>query len=640
MGGVPVALDDKQSHALGLNEPICRRDFLNAALLASGGALLSSMTPAQLLAQQQQTWGGYTGEGDYRNANGNTREVMQAAHSIRDGAFDRVPADVIDTGELFDCVVVGGGISGLAAALYFHDQVPRPDRKCLVLENHPIFGGEAKRNEFVVNGQTLIGPQGSNQWFPPIAGSMVAQFYERIGFDWNAFQYQTWGAADPEIPLSKTSYEFLFQMPPTFGFYFGGKFGSKPGVWLKDIWTKKLEGTPIPRSERVDLLRWKNPSSHQQRSKYPGDEISRRLDAMSVEDYMIQDLGISRENIRKYSLALGHIEAWGLGPDALSAYAGYQYLPNAGHGLKDLHAWPGGNAGVARQIVKTLIPDAIEGTDTMAAIERGKVNFASLDRKDNPVSIRLGATVARVEHDTDPARSNFVNIIYSLGGKTYRVRALSAIMAGGCWITPHIVRDLPATHREAFSQFNRSACLVANVAVRNWRFLYNLGISGGRWFDGLGLWTEVRKMALFASDQKTIGPDSPTVLTLYVPLFYPGLPTKEQGTKGRIELMSTSFVDYERQIREQFTEMFGPSGFDARRDIAGIVLNRWGHAFVNPQPGFFFGKDGKPAPRDVLRNAPFGRIAFANTDLSGVMDHPNAVMEGHRAAYQVLGVVS
>lgn len=279
-----MAIDQKRSRTLGLHQPICRRDFLNAALLASGGALLTSLTPAQLLAQQQQTWGGYTGEGDYRNANGNTLEVMQMAHSIRDGAFDRVPADVINTGEIFDCVVVGGGISGLAAALYFHDQAPRPGRKCLVLENHPIFGGEGRRNEFVVNGQTLIGPQGSNQWMPPVAGSMIAQFYERIGFDWHAFNYQTWAAADPEIPLGKTSYQFLFQMPPTFGFYFGSKFGTKPGVWLKDIWTRKLEGTPIPASERLDLLKWKNQPPHQQRFENQGDEIARRLDAMRCNE--------------------------------------------------------------------------------------------------------------------------------------------------------------------------------------------------------------------------------------------------------------------------------------------------------------------------------------------------------------------
>ncbi len=75
------------------------------------------------------------------------------------------------------------------------------------------------------------------------------------------------------------------------------------------------------------------------------------------------------------------------------------------------------------------------------------------------------------------------------------------------------------------------------------------------------------------------------------------------------------------------------------RDIAGIILNRWGHAYVNPQPGFFFGKDGNPAPREILRNVPFGRITFANTDLAGVMDHKLAIQEGHRAVQQVLDLV-
>ena len=77
------------------------------------------------------------------------------------------------------------------------------------------------------------------------------------------------------------------------------------------------------------------------------------------------------------------------------------------------------------------------------------------------------------------------------------------------------------------------------------------------------------------------------------------------------------------------------AGFDPRRDIAGIILNRWGHAYVNPQPGFFFGVNGQPAPRDVLRNQPHGRIAFANTDLSGAMDHRNSILEADRAVKQL-----
>jgi spermidine dehydrogenase len=104
-------------------------------------------------------------------------------------------------------------------------------------------------------------------------------------------------------------------------------------------------------------------------------------------------------------------------------------------------------------------------------------------------------------------------------------------------------------------------------------------------------------------------------------------------------MLSTSFRDYEKQIRQQFTEMFSRSGFDARRDIAGIIINRWGHAYLNPQPGFFFGNDGRPAPSDVLRSTPHGRVAFANTDLAGIMDHRCSILEAERAVSQLLDQV-
>jgi spermidine dehydrogenase len=137
----------------------------------------------------------------------------------------------------------------------------------------------------------------------------------------------------------------------------------------------------------------------------------------------------------------------------------------------------------------------------------------------------------------------------------------------------------------------------------------------------------------------TISPDSPVVLPLKVLYSYPGLPIAEQGHRGRGEMLATPFKDYERQIRQQFTDMFSRAGFDARRDIAGIILNRWGHAYLNPQPGFFFGKDGKPAPSEVLRATPFGRITFANTDLAGIMDHRCSILEAERAVGQLLDQV-
>jgi spermidine dehydrogenase len=178
---------------------------------------------------------------------------------------------------------------------------------------------------------------------------------------------------------------------------------------------------------------------------------------------------------------------------------------------------------------------------------------------------------------------------------------------------------------------------MANIAVRNWRFLYRMGMSGCRWFEGLGNYLSVRKMATAGGERRSFGPDSPTVLTIKVLFAQPGLPIGEQGSRGRAQLLATSFAQYERAFREQLGDMFAPGGFDPRRDIAGIILNRWGHAYVNPQPGFFFGVDGRPAPRDVLRDRPHGRIAFANTDLAGAMDHRNSIREADRAVKQLLG---
>jgi spermidine dehydrogenase len=137
----------------------------------------------------------------------------------------------------------------------------------------------------------------------------------------------------------------------------------------------------------------------------------------------------------------------------------------------------------------------------------------------------------------------------------------------------------------------------------------------------------------------TIGPDSPIVLSLKVLYSYPGLTTEEQGNRGRAEMLRTGFRDYERQIREQMSAMFSAYGFDAQRDIAGIILNRWGHAYLSPQPGFFFGLNGQPAPREILRREPFGRIAFANSDLSGAMDHRYSILEAKRAVSLLLDQV-
>src|SRR5882724_4976228 len=125
---------DPSSDALGLSSQITRRDFLGSTLLASGAALLNGATPLEMLAASDD-WTGYGGVGEYRGSNGNTLEVLQAGHKMRDRAYDSTTTDVIDTGEVYDCVVVGGGISGLAAALFFQRDAG-PGATCLVVENH------------------------------------------------------------------------------------------------------------------------------------------------------------------------------------------------------------------------------------------------------------------------------------------------------------------------------------------------------------------------------------------------------------------------------------------------------------------------------------------------------------------------
>jgi len=282
-----------------MEQDISRRDFLNATLLASGGLLLTSTAPAQLLGEVAANptaspviddWTGYGGVGEYANSNGNTTAVLEAGHQIRDGAFETLPASVIDTGEIYDCVVVGGGISGLAAALIFQRKAGT-GKSCLVLDNHPIFGGEAKRNEFLVDGHRLIGHQGSALFQVNYPHSFIERFYESIGLKTPRLEYQKWAGLDPEILLTTTPY--LGSAP--YGVYFGAKFGQPQGLWLTDPWGQKLEGAPISAKAREEWLKSQSPGQGGvQAPQYRGDAISRRLDTITLEDHLIEKYGDRR----------------------------------------------------------------------------------------------------------------------------------------------------------------------------------------------------------------------------------------------------------------------------------------------------------------------------------------------------------
>jgi spermidine dehydrogenase len=649
MGGGDLKDRSRQrpvDRALGMDTAITRRDFLGSTLLASGAALASDRTPVEMIessardGRPEDQITGYGGVGDYARSNGNTLEVLLAGHRMRDGAFDPLIADSQDTGETYDCVIVGGGISGLAAALTFVREAG-PAKKVLVLENHPIFGGEAKRNEFEVDGKRLIAHQGSAIYFVPYPHSTIGRFYESIGLTAPRLQYQRWGGPGKPMALGRTPYEAAGLKTGEYGFWFGT---GRDGTWLIDPIGKRLRGAPVSQGVRSELLRWFGDGDSDEgagtRPRYEGDEISRHLDSITLEQHYMDRFRISRETIRRY---LSAVEggAYGLGPDALSAYSDYAFdmLHPLGDEADAAQMFPGGNAAIARLMVKTLIPAAIEGDHSIEGVHSGRVRFDLLDTPESNARVRLSSTVVSVQHAGAPAKADWLTIAYARDGRLHRVRARSAVIAGGSWTAKHIVKDLPAAQTEAYAQFHRSPCLMANVAVRNWRFLKNLGVTGCRWFDGFGSELNVYRSATVGTVDPVLTPDSPIVLTLKVLFPTPGLPTPEQGVRGRAQLLATSFREYELRIREQLTRMFSGAGFDPRRDIAAIILNRWGHAYLSPQPGFFFGKDGKPAPRDVLRGAPFGRIAFANTDLAGAMDHRCSILEAQRAVQQLLDQV-
>ncbi|HEU4749052.1 MAG TPA: NAD(P)-binding protein, partial [Gemmatimonadaceae bacterium] len=454
---MPNNRDDR----LGLDDPISRRDFLNGVLLTGAGLLLHDKAPS---VSPDDAFNGYGGIGDYRHSNGNTWEVLSAGHAMRDGAFEKRISSATDTGEIYDLVAVGGGISGLAAAIFFQKY---KGGRALVIDDHPIFGGEAKRNEFLVDGQRLTAHQASAIFLVPQKGGYTDRFYEMIGMDRTSFNYQTWRGPSPEMPLNHSPYG----MPRNYGFYFGPQFGQRPGVWVMDPWRRKLEGAPISETEKAELLRWGTNRVQVPGPRIEGDAISRQLDSITLEDHLMARYTISRETVRKF---LSPVEGggYGLGPDVLSAYCNYaieNQFPEDGDDELGDQMFPDGNGGIARLMVKTLIPDAFAGPRTIDAVWQNRVDFRALDRAGQPTRIRLSSTVVRVEHAGDPASAPHVVLTYVKAGKLYKVRARSVVMAGGSWTTRRIVRDLPASHRHAYSQFYRSPCLMANIAVHNWR---------------------------------------------------------------------------------------------------------------------------------------------------------------------------
>jgi spermidine dehydrogenase len=485
-------------------------------------------------------------------------------------------------------------------------------------------GGEAKQNEFDVEGIRLLGPQGSNDFGLPgqRSDSLTDSFFTEFALP-REYQWQPWDSALKPLRFARDNYSNMdgFQEAQVdVGYFFDRAQGAGKPDWRRNIWSSALKDTPYSDAARRDLLRWR--ADHGALS----EAENRYLDTLTYREYL--------ENVRGYDAAVTRMVEpivgllAGVSTDAACARVGRQLVedPTGPMAL----SFPGGNSPFPRALLRALLPAALPGRD-FDSLLYGNVDFRALDSATQSVRLRLNATALRARHSGGNADE--VAVVYEQGGRLFNVRAGQVVMASGGWVNKHVLADMPADLRTAYGQFGYAPALIVNVALRQWRFLYDLDITACRWFDdtdGFGYCCNLRQNMVTGRHAPPLHPDKPAVLSFYLGLTVPGLPAATQGMAARARLMNTAYADFELLIRRQMLRLFGASGFKPRRDIAAIVLNRWGHARLIEPPGFHYGIDGKPSALERVRQG-YGRISIGHSELNGAQHWGSALEYGRKA---------
>ncbi len=417
-GGDSAEGNVARDRALGMGCPITRRDFVNGMAVAAGAVL----APGRMLGGHPW-WlfqdGEYAPERDphyyppgLTGLRGDHAGSFEVAHQMRDGGVAALVADARPTRETFDLVIVGGGISGLAAA-HFYRKAAGPSARILVLDNHDDFGGHAKRNEFHVGGRTLLGYGGAQSLdgpdnYSPAAKALLA--------DAGVVPKRFYTAFDQQFFPSRHLGDSVFFDKETFGAdHLATGAGTKP-------WADVLAGAPLSERVRRDLTRL----YEEEHDYLPGltrAQKRARLARMSYRDYLVHVAGVTPDAIPYFQRITADL--WCAGIDVISALSPYNDGFRAGYrgmGLGDedpapgtrigptppdgedpyIFHFPDGNASLARLLVRRLVPGAAAGT-TMDDIVTARVNYAKLDDPAHTVRIRLNSTAVRVRHVGDPS---------------------------------------------------------------------------------------------------------------------------------------------------------------------------------------------------------------------------------------------
>ena len=640
-----VSVDGKKRDLeLGMGCAITRRDFLNGFSVAIGSSLVSShskwfdafglpQSPLDPEKDPKYYPPSLTG------MRGSHEGSFEVAHAVRDGEEFANPTP---DNEKYDLIIVGGGISGLAAA-HFYRKNAGPTARILIIENHDDFGGHAKRNEFQSGDRFLIGYGGTQAIASPKLYSAEAMgLLRELGVEVDRFEKYF----DSNFFKSRGMSRGVFFSKEVFG---SDRLVTGVG---KPSWPEYLAKTPLSADAQKDIARLQTakvdylPAMNSEQKKL-------HLARTSYKDFLLNDVKVHPDVIPYFQT--GTYGLYGVGIDAVPA-GDVAFLGAAGFGGMDLSGPPGpgigaevtmqdpsapyinhfpdGNASVARLLVRSLIPGSAPGK-TMEDIVLARMDYAKLDDASSPVRIRLNSTAIHVKNVGDPASSREVEVTYVRFGKVRSVRAAECVLA--CWNTviPYICPEMSDKQKEALAYGVKIPLVYTNVAIRNWTSFDKLRASGaecpGSFFSDVTLDFPVS----LGNYKYPSDPEEPCVLHLeYVPCK-PGLPAREQQRAGRSTLLRMKFETFERNIRDQLSRMLSSGGFDPARDIQAITVNRWPHGYAYEYNSLFdpdFTPDQQPC---VIGRQPFGRIHIANSDAEAFAYTNAAIDQAFRAVKEI-----